>query len=429
MPPSLTVVQLSSAFCLFLGAFSCGYHIGALNSPKAVITSCPETPTTCIPMSDTEFSLITAALNIGGLPGSLFTSVIVRNIGRHWTIFLSCIAFIFGEVLMTLAGTALNMFLGRVLIGIGSGIVGVVVPLWLMDIGPDERQGAFGSMNQLGTVFGIFVSQSLGVFLSTPERWRIIMAIPIALSLLQIVLIPILPKDKPPEEKTGIKITTLDLFKKREHLRGLALAVAFQTGQQFTGISAVMFFSTPILSKVFPSSASIVTVLISLGNLLVTLMIVRALDKYGFRMILFISSMLSAAALVFLAATLAFGWSILSAVAIITFVAMFGFGLGPVPLLVVPQLVKDDAAASPIQGVALCSNWIFNFTVSATFLSLNSVIGEWIWIGFAADCIFVGFLALIVLERKKKVEDTVVSKPSTSMSQIEDKQEFAGSKA
>lgn len=64
----------------------------------------------------------------------------------------------------------------------------------------------------------------------------------------------------------------------------------------------------------------------------------------------------------------------LSALPLLTFVASFAIGLGPIPFLLVSELVPQEAVAAT-SSIALSSSWIASFLVALGFLPLRDALG------------------------------------------------------
>lgn len=191
--------------------------------------------------------------------------------------------------------------------------------------------------------------------------------------------------------------------------RPLFIVLLLQLAQQLSGINAVIFYSTSIMSTVFPESSSIITVYISVVNLLVTAISAYLMDKVGRRSLFLVS----ASAMAFMAILL--GWSIehgfdkSSAVAIIGFVASFAIGLGPIPFLMIPELVETQAVSSAC-SVGLASNMITNFAVSAGFLELRNIMGQGQVFYLFASCliVLVAVGVMILPETKGRSAEDVI---------------------
>ncbi|KAK9703434.1 Bifunctional purine biosynthesis protein PurH [Basidiobolus ranarum] len=87
--------------------------------------------------------------------------------------------------------TSISIFtLGRVLVGIGSGVVGVAIPAYLAEISTEKIRGSLGIGLELSQMLGIFVSQGLCIpFIGIPG-WRWLMGGTIGPALLQLCLLP-----------------------------------------------------------------------------------------------------------------------------------------------------------------------------------------------------------------------------------------------
>ncbi|KAI8638694.1 general substrate transporter [Parasitella parasitica] len=157
--------------------------------------------------------------------------------------------------------------------------------------------------------------------------------------------------------------------------RPLFIIVLLQLAQQLSGINAVIFYSTSIMSTVFPDSGGVITVYISIVNLIVTTISAALMDKVGRRSLFLVSASLMASMSMLLGWSISYGFDKTSVAAILGFVASFAIGIGPIPFLMIPELVETPAVSSAC-SVGLASNMISNFAVSAGFLQLRNIMGQ-----------------------------------------------------
>ncbi|KAG0306053.1 hypothetical protein BGZ98_003040 [Dissophora globulifera] len=493
-----------NALSIVLGSFQYGYHIGELNSPQQVITTCPEpaypNPSTlgshlddwvetdgalpiCIPMGSSEWSVLVATLTLGGFVGALFVgSRLADRFGRKNALLLNNASLLLGSIMMGCASSYTAMLVGRFLIGIGCGAVTVIVPMFLAEVSPPELRGSLGVMNQLGIVVGILFSQVLGLYFSTPSGWRIILLTGAAIALLQLFLLPFcvesprylalqpggsakakralqilrgrqdvskeirdwtrqddraslaeeeglsgspLLNDSSDSLLVGGSIGTGIADAEDDHQplphkafsqagRGISLAefvsmprfrrpalilVLVQLSQQLSGINGVIFYSTAIMSQILPSSGAMITVYISVVNVLVTLVAAYLMDRAPRRTLLLSSSVAMVVSSFLLAVSLNYEIPMLSAFSIIAFVASFAMGLGPIPFLITPELVDTTAVASA-SAFALSINFTVNFIVSAAFLKLQE------WLGGDVFYLFGFMLAGLTVAMNRIVPET-----------------------
>ncbi|KAF9357577.1 hypothetical protein BGX26_003473 [Mortierella sp. AD094] len=491
-----TPALIFNALAIVLGSFQYGHHIGELNSPQKVITTCPEPSfpdsatlgdqlndwvetdgslPSCIPMTNAEWSVLVATLTLGGLIGALFVGAkLADRWGRRSALMLNNASLSIGSIVMGCASSYTAMLVGRFFIGVGCGAVTVIVPMYLAEISPPELRGSLGVMNQLGIVVGILFAQVLGLYLSTPTAWRIILLSGMALSVLQVLMLPFCvesprflllqqggtakakkalqtlrgrqdvakeirdwtrqddraiaeeesqlgtsPLLSDPSESllvggaggagedeqplqprafnarnSGHGISVAEFISMPRFRRPVLILLLVQLSQQLSGINGVIFYSTAIMSQILPSSGAMITVYISIVNTIMTLIAAYLMDRANRRALLLTSSVTMAASSFLLATSLNYEIPMLSAFSIIAFVASFAIGLGPIPFLIIPEVVDTTAVASA-SAFALSVNFTSNFIVSAMFLKLQ----EW-WGGNVFYFFFACLTALAVAMNK-----------------------------
>ena len=75
-------------------------------------------------------SLVTSILSLGTFLGALIGAPVGDYIGRKWGVVTACAVFSAGVAMQT-ASTGMNLFLaGRVIAGLGVGLVSTLVPMY-----------------------------------------------------------------------------------------------------------------------------------------------------------------------------------------------------------------------------------------------------------------------------------------------------------
>ncbi|KAF9937141.1 hypothetical protein BGZ65_001766, partial [Modicella reniformis] len=206
---------------------------------------------------------------------------------------------------------------------------------------------------------------------------------------------------------SGRGITVAEFVRLPRYRPQAIILLLVQVTQQLSGINGVIFYSTAIMSQILPSSGAMITVYISIVNTIMTLIATYLMDRAPRRTLLLTSSISMSVCSFFLAASLGYDIPKLSAFSIIAFVASFAIGLGPIPFLIIPEVVDTPGVASA-SAFALSANFITSFVVSTMFLKLQ----EW-WGGnvFYLFCIILAGLSMamnkIVPETKGKTPDEV----------------------
>jgi MFS family permease len=179
--------------------------------------------------------------------------------------------------------------------------------------------------------------------------------------------------------------------------------MAAMFAQQATGINSVVMYSVEILGATLPSAATLITVIVSAVNVLVTMMCAPLADKIGRKPCLLLSISGMGTGSFLLAMGLIHDVPALSVFATFLFVASFGVGLGPVPFIMPSELV-DSEAVGAVQSWGLAACWLATFCVAQFFPVLNAALpnGHVFWV-FMAIAIFMGsFIAWWVPESKGK---------------------------
>ncbi|WVF69339.1 hypothetical protein IAT40_004115 [Kwoniella sp. CBS 6097] len=405
-----------------------GYHLSELNFPVNSLTCLspafpePSRLPLCLDLDSTLYGLVTAIFTVGGLVGSLISSWVVEKEGIKggiaWTGYLNLI----GVLGMGIAPHWILLALGRFTVGIASGIAICLVPPYLSIIARSSpelasRSGQIGTMNQLAIVLGICSAQIAGLLLTgengdIPGTWRYVVAISGVVAAMQIAAAGLIvapgetehrsttPTGEPDAERGGLAASEahdeatspllgnaassvpkpaeqqliLRSILSNPSLRGPALlAATFMAVQQLSGVNAVMFYSTPVLRPLLPTSAGVVGVGITVVNAIMTLPAIFLMDRLGRKTLL----LASIAGMAITSSLLAIGLDdhhqFLSAFSIITFIASFSIGLGPVPFLLVSELVPPPAVPA-VSSLALSTNWITNFLIAILFLPIRDML-------------------------------------------------------
>ncbi|KAL9128491.1 MAG: hypothetical protein Q9217_002841 [Psora testacea] len=180
--------------------------------------------------------------------------------------------------------------------------------------------------------------------------------------------------------------------------------IAVMLAQQLTGINSIVMYSVHLLSALLPTSAALLSVGLSVLNLVMTTLCAPLSDKIGRKTCILLSIAGMGTSSILLAAGISRGIQILGAAATLLFVASFAVGLGPVPFILSNELVGPEAVGAT-QSWALAANWIATFAVSQFFPILNKALGEngrvyYLFAAFAA--VFGLFIAWWVPETKGK---------------------------
>lgn len=102
--------------------------------------------------------LMTAMIELGALIGAINQGWIAEKISRKYSIIVAVITFTIGSILQTAAIDYSMLVIGRLIGGIGIGMLSMVAPLYISEISPPEIRGALLVLEELSIVFGIVVA-------------------------------------------------------------------------------------------------------------------------------------------------------------------------------------------------------------------------------------------------------------------------------
>ncbi|KAH8067585.1 hypothetical protein JL721_7427 [Aureococcus anophagefferens] len=311
------------------GAVLFGYHLGVVNTP------------------------LDAMSRTLGFAGD--AKVAARSWGRRGAMVRNSFLLAAAAAGCAAAGTVPQLLAARLAAGVGIGIVSSITPLYISEVAPTARRGAYGALNQVAICVGILLSiaTGLGVTPTSPgSRWRPMFAFAL---------------------------------------------------QQFAGINAVVYFSTKVFREAGLQSAVLGSVAVALTNILGTVCVATPLiDKFGRKAMLCSSYAGMAASMAVMALatrrparTRQRAASFLGTIA---YIFAFSCGCGPVPGLLTPELFPSKLRAKG-GSIGMLSHWGCNTVVGAAFLPLVAQLGlPAVYAGFAAVAAASAIFAKVAIE-------------------------------
>lgn len=117
-----------------------------------------------------------AILEIGAFFSSLVVGKVGDIIGRRKTILYGSCIFFVGGALQTLATGMPMMLLGRIIAGVGVGMLSTIVPIYQSEISPPHNRGKLACIEFSGNITGYATSVWVDYFCSYIKghgSWRI----------------------------------------------------------------------------------------------------------------------------------------------------------------------------------------------------------------------------------------------------------------
>ncbi|XP_076320563.1 solute carrier family 2, facilitated glucose transporter member 1-like isoform X3 [Tachypleus tridentatus] len=448
----------------FLGnSLPAGYNIGVLNTPEEVLREFVHRS-----VSQRDLMLSKSHLNIlwscvvsvflvGAIIGSCCAGWTANKIGRRPTLLLNSAIGLVSAAVFAVARVACSVemiILGRLLVGVFSGIGSSVGPLYMMETGPSHLRGALGVLQQLGLCVGILIAQILGQkdILGNTTNWPILLSAYscfIAIGLLTLLFCPESPAYlyirmgeynkafKELEKLRGYSATLLhsDVLLLRTERKmnescswtimkvlkdplvrkSLFAVCIMHLGQQLCGINAVIYYSTSTFLKIGMSSTqsqygSIGT---GLANVVMAFVSVPLVNSCQRRNLILVSICSVACSLVLLTISMALqslspALSYVIIIFSLCFVLGYGIGLGPLPFMIGSELFQQGPRATGM-GLGCLANWLANFIVALTFPLLQQLLDQYVFLIFATFTVFLGIYLYKYLPETKNINPVDLS--------------------
>lgn len=422
--------SLFYALIASIGGFLFGYHTAAISGALIFITK-------DFNLSTFGQEFLVSLILLGALFGSWFGGVISDKIGRKKTFFLSIIILFIGTFLFTTTKSYFLLFSSRAVIGFSIGAFSTVVPIYIAEVSAPKYRGRLVSINQLFLVLGILFSNIFAYFFTKTQNWEAIFITGLIFALLMFILLFFIPespsflanKNRSEEainilKKVREDIKNSEVLKKIENknfslekptkisLFAKSVRSAFFVGiginifRQITGINIVTYYAPKIFQIAgldVPHIAMLATALVTSINIIASIVGIWLIDKVGRRPLLIWGMFSMGVFLFLLSVSFYFKPSflpILVMISLMGFTSSFAIGIGQVSWLInaeiYPMSIRGKAA-----GVATFVNWISNYVVAVSFLTLFGSFGTFqTFFMFAIICVIALIFSI------KKVPET-----------------------
>ncbi|KAL8942178.1 MAG: hypothetical protein Q9211_001508 [Gyalolechia sp. 1 TL-2023] len=119
---------------------------------------------------------LTAMIELGALIGALNQGWIADKISRKYSIVVAVIIFTVGSILQTASNGYAVLIVGRLIGGVGIGMLSMVAPLYISEISPPEIRGALLVLEEFSIVSGIVIAYWITYgtrFMGGEWAWRL----------------------------------------------------------------------------------------------------------------------------------------------------------------------------------------------------------------------------------------------------------------
>ncbi|XP_055354862.1 solute carrier family 2, facilitated glucose transporter member 1-like [Paramacrobiotus metropolitanus] len=396
----------------------------------------------------TLWALCSSMLCVGALIGTLLTNLFIHGLGIKKSLMLGAVILLAGCVLCSFGPTAGSwelFLLGRIVIGLGTGLVTVVTPIYTSEITPAKLRGAAGTLPPVMYVLGLIVTTAIGFpyVLGHETGWPYLVSAVIIPVVIACAILPFCPEsprylyiEKSREADAqmalmwfrgagSVKDELEEMHTEAEHLKGTRnvtllglfvdpflrkicwLVAVPMLAHQFCGFYCVTFYSTSIFDDVGLKQMDAVyaTMGVWVVYLIALLTSMALVDRLGRRTLLLISHLGMIVALVLFvvfAVTREQGveWTKYgSAACMPLFIASFATGSASVPWILPGELFPQEAHNSSASLVAAVS-WAGAILTTLLFPLIVVVAKHYTFL------IFAGLVALATVHIVIKLPET-----------------------
>lgn len=387
-----------------LGVFLFGYDQGVMSG---IITG-PFFRDYFNQPSRAEIGTMVAILEVGAFISSLMVGRIGDMIGRRRTILYGSMVFFVGGMFQTFANGMPMMLIGRIIAGLGVGVLSTIVPVYQSEISPPHNRGKLACIEFTGNISGYAASVWVDYFCSYIESdyaWRIPLLMQCAMGALLgfgslvicesprwlldndhdeegIVVIANLYgggdilNDKARQEYREIKMNVLlerqegersyaDMFKR--YRKRVFIAMSAQALAQLNGINVISYYAPLVFESAgwVGRDAILMTGINAFSYLASTIPPWYLVDRWGRRPILLsgaVAMIISLSLISYFIFIDVHYTPTLVVIFVMIYNAAFGFSWGPIPWLYPPEILPLSIRAKGA-SLSTASNWAFNWLV------------------------------------------------------------------
>ncbi|OAJ34385.1 sugar porter family MFS transporter [Piscirickettsia salmonis] len=403
----------SSSFSLFITFFAAiggvlyGYDIGIINGALLYIQH-------DIHMSAAQTSFIVAAVLGGGALSTLITGYLADHFGRKNMMITAVAIFLVGVAVLATAHSYNLLLVGRLIQGIGIGIITIIIPLYLSEVAPKHLRGRGVCSFQVLLTAGILLANIIAYFFAKAGiSWHMmflssgIPAVILATGLLFLPKSPrwlvfkghiqqarqtleqVYPKKTASQELELIcsshnqnNSTSISALFQRKFIYPLTLVFSIAILNQLTGINSILQFSATLLKGAGLHSdlvAILGSIWITVVNFIITIIAMLLVDKVGRKPLLTIGTagvtialLLSGIAFIYLPEGITKG--LLIGIGLLVYIFFFALGPGVVVWIALSELLPNSIRSIGM-AVALSLNSLASTLLASSFLPLVNHIG------------------------------------------------------
>lgn len=402
-PHTLSLIAIIAALCGLLFGFDTGIISGASIFLRRSFH-----------LGSGQLEVVVSSVLLGAMLGAVVSGRCNDRFGRRNMMLQTAITFIIGTVLSTFASSLLWLVAGRFLIGLAIGVACYTAPLYISEIAPAANRGALVILNTIMVTGGIVVAYLISMMFAHTGSWRWMFGcgiIPAVLLLLGVLLLPKSPRWLIEKGHLEQALRTLHYLRPNQqlakqewqsiidHVRQqpatqwrqlfsprlrwlLILGCGLAIIQQVTGINTILYYAPSIFAAAgfhAVSAQLMATLGMGVTNFVMTIVALKLVDRVGRRPLLLWGLCVMTCSLFVVSFSFHLGQHnamqrYLLLVSLVSFVASYALSIGCLFWLLIAEIYPLQVRGGAMSIAAAC-NWLANFIVAASFLTLLTKLG------------------------------------------------------
>ncbi|XP_030025807.1 facilitated trehalose transporter Tret1 [Manduca sexta] len=445
MTPKMKVYwkkQLPVVACIYIGQMLVGYGLG-WTAPVVLKILAGKSSIRDLYITEDETSWIGSALYLGTIASPYITTYVSDTSGRKPCLVLGGVVTLISFCLLAYAYNFAVMIFGRILCGLGTGIIFVVNFLYIAEITSTEMRGISLTVTGIFGTVGTFIVYSIGPLVS----YVVVCYIGVGIAAVYIIGMNFIPetpvyqvlRGKENEAKQTLlelgredevddilltKLNVLwlwpvgnewmEIFTNKTNRKALFITLSLYILQQMSGVISMIFFCTLIFgyNRNIMVGSYVAAVVLGITQIVGSSITPFFYERYGRRSLLLWSTgscsvCMALVGLYFFLKDTAkpivdyLGW--LPLVVLIIFFLSYDFGFGIVPAVLLGEMFPPNLRGIG-SAITITSSWLVGFGVTSTFaymlMWLRTDTVFWIYTASCAAAFF--FTAKFVPETKGK---------------------------
>ncbi|XP_072940922.1 facilitated trehalose transporter Tret1-like isoform X2 [Epargyreus clarus] len=180
--------QVLASFIANLGTINTGMAFGF----SATVLPQLKQADSAIPINENQASWIASISSIGTPVGCIVSGYLMDAIGRRLTLIITEVPLIVGWLLIASAQNVIMIYIGRFLVGFGSGMVGAPARVYTCEVSQPHLRGTLGALASVGVSTGVLIQYIIGSVTSWNILAGVSALVPI-ISLLGMIIVPETP--------------------------------------------------------------------------------------------------------------------------------------------------------------------------------------------------------------------------------------------